>query len=122
MAENQVEKIKGTVEEITYYNEDNGYCIFKVLSENEEVTVVGNSLPLAAGVQIEAVGKWTVHHIYGIQFSAEEITMTMPENTAGMLDYLSSGIIRGIGPGLAQKIVEEFGTNTFDVLQNDLNQ
>ena len=122
MAENQVEKIKGTVEEITYYNEDNGYCIFKVLSENEEVTVVGNSLPLAAGVQIEAVGKWTVHHIYGVQFSAEEITMTMPENAAGMLDYLSSGIIRGIGPGLAQKIVEEFGTNTFDVLQNDLNR
>lgn len=122
MAENQAEKIKGTVEDVTYYNEENGYTVMTVSAGDDAVTVVGNSLPVAEGVQIEACGEWVMHPTFGRQLKADSIKLTMPENAAGMLNYLSSGIVRGIGPATASKIVDEFGAETFDVLQNDLNR
>ncbi|UKI22567.1 MAG: helix-hairpin-helix domain-containing protein [Anaerotruncus sp.] len=93
-----------------------------VSAGDDAVTVVGNSLPVAEGVQIEACGEWVMHPTFGRQLKADSIKLTMPENAAGMLNYLSSGIVRGIGPATASKIVDEFGAETFDVLQNDLNR
>ncbi len=122
MAENQSEKIKGTVEDVTYYNEDTGYTVITVSADGDSVTVVGNSLPVAEGVQVEACGEWVMHPTYGRQLKASSIKLTMPENAAEMLNYLSSGIISGIRRATATKIVEKFGEETFEVLQNDLNR
>ncbi len=119
MAEKRLETIKGSVEDITFYNTENGYIVMEVLCANEGVTVVGNSAPLAAGTLIEAAGEWVVHPSYGRQFKAETIKETLPQDAADILRYLSSGIIKGVGQATAQKIVEAFGAQAFDVIEHD---
>lgn len=122
MAENKLESIKGTVEEITFYNQDNGYTVMEILCDNEGITVVGNFSQLAVGSQIEATGEWTVHQSYGRQFKAETLTETLPQDEAGILRYLSSGIIKGVGRATAEKIVNAFGSESFDVIEKDIDR
>lgn len=122
MAEKKLESIKGTVEEITFYNQDNGYTVMEILCGNEAVTVVGNFSQLAVGSQIEASGEWTVHPSYGRQFKADTLTETLPQDAAGILRYLSSGIIKGIGRATAEKIVNAFGSESFDVIEKDVDR
>lgn len=122
MAEKKLESIKGTVEEITFYNQDNGYTVMEISCGNEAVTVVGNFSQLAVGSQIEASGEWTVHPSYGRQFKADTLTETLPQDAAGILRYLSSGIIKGVGRATAEKIVNAFGSEAFDVIENDVDR
>lgn len=122
MAEKKLESIKGTVEEITFYNQDNGYTVMEILCGNEAVTVVGNFSQLAVGSQIEASGEWTVHPSYGRQFNADTLTETLPQDAAGILRYLSSGIIKGVGRATAEKIVNAFGSESFDVIEKDVDR
>lgn len=122
MAEKKLESIKGTVEEITFYNQDNGYTVMEISCGNEAVTVVGNFSQLAVGSQIEASGEWTVHPSYGRQFKADTLTETLPQDAAGILRYLSSGIIKGVGRATAEKIVNAFGSESFDVIEKDIDR
>lgn len=122
MAEKKLESIKGTVEEITFYNQDNGYTVMEISCGNEAVTVVGNFSQLAVGSQIEASGEWTVHPSYGRQFKADTLTETLPQDAAGILRYLSSGIIKGVGRVTAEKIVNAFGSESFDVIEKDVDR
>uniref|UniRef100_UPI004026CCAE SF1B family DNA helicase RecD2 n=1 Tax=Eubacterium sp. TaxID=142586 RepID=UPI004026CCAE len=122
MAEKKLEPIKGTVEEITFYNQDNGYTVMEISCGNEAVTVVGNFSQLAVGSQIEASGEWTVHPSYGRQFKADTLTETLPQDAAGILRYLSSGIIKGVGRATAEKIVNAFGSESFDVIEKDVDR
>ena len=122
MAEKKLESIKGTVEEITFYNQDNGYTVMEISCGNEAVTVVGNFSQLAVGSQIEASGEWTVHPSYGRQFKADSLTETLPQDAAGILRYLSSGIIKGVGRATAEKIVNAFGSESFDVIEKDVDR
>lgn len=122
MAEKKLESIKGTVEEITFYNQDNGYTVMEISCGNEAVTVVGNFSQLAVGSQIEASGEWTVHPSYGRQFKADTLTETLPQDAAGILRYLSSGIIKGVGRATAEKIVNDFGSESFDVIEKDVDR
>ena len=122
MAEKKLESIKGTVEEITSYNQDNGYTVMEISCGNEAVTVVGNFSQLAVGSQIEASGEWTVHPSYGRQFKADSLTETLPQDAAGILRYLSSGIIKGVGRATAEKIVNAFGSESFDVIEKDVDR
>lgn len=122
MAEKKLESIKGTVEEITFYNQDNGYTVMEISWGNEAVTVVGNFSQLAVGSQIEASGEWTVHPSYGRQFKADTLTETLPQDAAGILRYLSSGIIKGVGRATAEKIVNAFGSESFDVIEKDVDR
>lgn len=122
MAEKKLESIKGTVEEITFYNQDNGYTVMEISCGNETVTVVGNFSQLAVGSQIEASGEWTVHPSYGRQFKADTLTETLPQDAAGILRYLSSGIIKGVGRATAEKIVNAFGSESFDVIEKDIDR
>lgn len=118
--ENQAgEKLIGTVEEITFANEDTGFCVCEVNTGEEGVTVVGSIGMPAVGAQIECNGRWDFHPSFGRQFRAESAIMTMPADVSGILKYLSSGIIRGIGPATATKIVENFGESSFDVIENE---
>ena len=113
------ERVKGTVEEVIFHNEENGYTVLSLLPEGSEtpITAVGE-LPFAAeGETIEILGKWEVHQTYGRQLHIETYEKQMPVGKEGMLRYLSSGAVKGIGPVTAKKVVETFGEDTFEVLE-----
>lgn len=112
------EKVKGIIDKITYRNEQNGYTVAIVRNATERITVVGIFPFLTEGDTAEFCGKYVFHQTYGRQFSADSFERTAPQSVAAILRYLSSGIIKGVGPSTAGKIVEKFGENTLDVIQN----
>lgn len=118
----EFETLKGTVEDITYINEDNGYSVFTVESVGEPVTVVGILPYINIGEQVELKGHFIIHPQYGQQFKAEIANRTMPTSTASILKYLASGAIKGIGPATAQMIVSKFGEDTLYIIENDAEQ
>ena len=113
-----LQKLEGSVEQIVYCNEDNGYTVCDVAVDEEMVTVCGIMPMLAEGDHLCVYGKWVHSPKYGRQFSAEQYERVMPADTASMLRYLSSRAIKGIGPKTAVKIIEEFGEDAFDVIEN----
>lgn len=117
--ETENEKLTGTVENVTYRNDINGYTVLEVDSQEELVTVVGIMPEIQSGEQIECFGSWGFHKVHGRQFNASSITQTMPADTAGILRYLSSGVISGVRESTALKMVEAFGENTLDVIEKD---
>lgn len=118
--ENEVqEKLIGTIEDVTFYNEDTGFCVAEVSTDEEIATVVGALGELAIGTTVECSGKWDFHPSFGRQFRADSAIQTLPADAGGILRYLSSGIIRGVRESTATKIVEAFGINSFDVIEND---
>ena len=110
--------VSGSVESVIYTNEENGYTVFRLaLREGGTITVVG-TLPYAApGEEITAEGQWMAHQVHGNQFKAERLERLMPASVAGICQYLSSGIIKGIGPATARNIVELFGEDTLRVME-----
>ena len=115
----EFERLKGTVEDITYQNEDNGYCVFTISVNGEMVTVVGVLPYINVGEEVELLGEFIIHPQYGQQFKAEQAMLTMPSSTAAILKYLSSGAIKGVGPATANLIVSRFGEETLDIIEND---
>lgn len=113
-----VKELTGTVEKITYRNESNSYTVAEVKSEKEEVTVVGTLPFLNEGDEAVFYGAYTVHPSYGPQFKAESFERRAPQNAAAILRYLSSGAIKGVGPSTAERIVEKFGADSLDIIQN----
>ena len=120
--EKELENLTGTVEEITYYNEDNGYTVMVISNNGEPLTVVGNFPRLAGGEEVRLQGSWVNHPTYGNQFKASLMEQTLPADAAGILRYLSSGIIKGVRESTAVKIVEAFGADSFNVIENDLER
>ncbi|CAH2211874.1 SF1B family DNA helicase RecD2 [Tepidibacter aestuarii] len=112
-----MEKIKGMVVEIVFKNDDNGYTVAALEHSNDEVTIVGCMPTITVGETIEVDGKWINHKMYGPQFEVSSFIPCTPESEEGIYIYLSSGMIKGIGPKMARKIVEIFGLNTLDVIQ-----
>ena len=110
--------VSGQVEKITYQNDQNGYTVAIVKSGRELITVVGILPFLAEGDNAEFFGSYTVHPTYGQQFKAEAFERSVPQDAAAVLRYLSSGAIKGIGPQTARKIVEKFGKDSLEILQN----
>ncbi len=113
-----ITEIEGTVEKITYCNPVNYYTVASVKLKKEIITVVGLLPFLNDGDTARFFGAYTVHPTYGQQFRAESFERLIPQNSAAILKYLSSGAIKGIGPATAQKIVERFGEDTLEVIQN----
>jgi exodeoxyribonuclease V alpha subunit len=112
-------ELYGSVECITFRREDTGFTVLDLSSDGELVTVVGILPQVTAGEGLRLVGYWDYHASFGRQFRAQLCERSMPASSADLLRYLSSGVIKGIGPVTAQKIVEAFGEDTFDVLEND---
>ncbi|MCR5352717.1 MAG: ATP-dependent RecD-like DNA helicase [Clostridiales bacterium] len=108
--------ITGTVEEIVFQNPDNGYVICVIESNGDFATVTGTIPGISEGEMIKAVGKWVNHPTYGRQFCVEEYSRDFPEMTPAILAYLSSGAVRGIGPVTAKRIVDMYGDNTLNVI------
>ena len=115
-----MQRLEGSVERVIYTNEENGYTICDLASseDGEIITVVGIMPMLGAGDHLCVYGQWTHNPKYGRQFSVSEYERVMPADTASILRYLASRAIKGIGPKTAQKIVEEFGEDSFDVIEN----
>ncbi len=122
-----MEKLKGSVERITFYNEENGYTVLRLkpeqlrlgVSRDGTVTVVGALPELQPGEAVEFEGEWINDPKYGQQFKAEAVRQSVPATVEGMRRYLGSGLIKGIGPKTAEKIVDHFGLHTLDVLDHE---
>lgn len=112
-------RLEGVVEEIIYTNRENNYTVCDVECQNGELVTVTGVMPyLTEGDSAAFFGKWIHSPKYGRQFRAEQFERAMPADTTSILRYLSSRTIKGIGPRLAQRIVDEFGEDTFDVMEN----
>ncbi|MBQ2092165.1 MAG: ATP-dependent RecD-like DNA helicase [Clostridia bacterium] len=115
-----MDNLFGVAEEIIYRKEDTGYTVLDVASEDGElITVVGVLPEIAAGEEVHFTGSWDRHPTFGRQFRAESVERAMPSTAATMLKYLSSGAVKGVGPSTAVKIIEAFGEDAFDVIEND---
>ena len=112
-------KLQGTVTDITFRNDTNGYTVFTVDTTDEELTVVGTAFDIKTGDRVELVGDYTYHSVYGRQFKADLCTALLPETVDDLYRYLSSGVIKGIRESTARKIVDRFGEKTFEILEND---
>jgi exodeoxyribonuclease V alpha subunit len=114
-------QLRGLVERVAYHAEDTGYCILKVLPEGarEPVSLVGKAPRVVAGEQFQADGKWESTRDYGRQFRAETLKLSRPSSIEGIERYLGSGLIEGIGPSYAKRIVEKFGSRVFDIIENE---
>lgn len=115
-------KIRCVVERITYQNPENGYSVLKcrVKDYSDLVPVVGNLLDANVGSVLLAEGSWKVDAKYGRQFVAENWEETLPATVYGMEKYLGSGLIKGVGPKFAKKIVQKYGADTFAVIENNV--
>ncbi|MGB4705022.1 MAG: ATP-dependent RecD-like DNA helicase [Candidatus Saccharicenans sp.] len=111
-----MECLEGTVEQIIYYNPENGYTVFRIRTENGESTVVGNFPPLSPGECLKITGRWEKNSRFGPRFQMESFTLTLPGSVRGVEKFLASGLIKGIGPVLARRIVEKFGEDTVKIL------
>ncbi len=110
--------LSGVIERITFHNADNGFAVLRVKTQSRagEVTVVGKLARAVAGEYIEATGSWVHDRDHGMQFKADELHTLPPNTIEGIEKYLSSGLVKGIGPHFAQKIVEAFGERTLEVI------
>ena len=111
--------LSGSVEQVIYFNEDNCYAICDFGTDDDDlVTIVGTLPYVAEGDSLTVFGRWVHNPKYGRQFKVEQFEKRLPADANAILRYLSSRTIKGIGPKTAKKIVEEFGEDTFDVLEN----
>ncbi len=117
---NEKDKLTGMVDSIVYRNDENGYTVCIIEDRDGlPVTAVGIMPYINEGDGISAYGTWTTHKIYGRQFSVETFDRQLPSDEGDILRYLASGAVKGIGPKTAQKIVEKFGADSFDIIENN---
>jgi exodeoxyribonuclease V alpha subunit len=114
-----MEEIAGLVERVTFHSEESGFAVLrlKVRGERELVAVVGTLPAVAVGEWLRARGRWVVDREHGRQFKADELRTTPPDSLEGIERYLGSGLIRGIGPAFAKRLVRAFGEAVFDVIE-----
>lgn len=119
LARKDLIRISGAVEEVIYRNDENGYSVAVIDYDNEPVTVTGIMPNLRLGNDVNLMGEWVNHPQYGRQFKVHLFEVAVPDNADGMLKYLSSRAVKGIGPKTAKRIVDQFGASSFDVIEND---
>ncbi|MCK4609056.1 MAG: ATP-dependent RecD-like DNA helicase, partial [Gammaproteobacteria bacterium] len=119
-----LEQLQGSVERITFHSEETGFCVLrtKVRGFKDLVTVIGSAASITAGEYIEAHGFWSNNKKHGVQFQAKELKTIPPSTLEGMEKYLSSGMIKGIGPHFAKKLIKAFGVDVFDVIEHNPNK
>lgn len=120
------DRLRGVVERITYHNDETGYTVAKLTPERRahtgfgrayEVAVVGTMIGVNVGESVELTGQWTIHAEYGKQFAVEQMRAILPATVAGIEKYLGSGLIKGVGPVTAKRIVRHFGVETLEVIE-----
>ncbi len=117
-------RLSGQIEHVTFTNEETGFTIAKVKvpGRYEPVTVVGTLLVPTPGEVLEMTGEWMNHPRFGEQFKVEQFTTKVPATVHGIVKYLGSGMIKGLGPVMADRIVDRFGKRTLDVIEKDIGR
>lgn len=115
----QTEILQGTVEDIKFRNEQNGYTVLEVGCADELITAVGTFSDISVGESVRLSGTWTYHSTFGRQFKVEAFEREMPATAEQLYTYLAAGAVKGIGPATAMKIIEKFGEKAFDILENE---
>ena len=111
---------EGTVHSVIFQNAENGYTVLRLLTEEGEVVTVVGCIPCAApGEHLAVSGVWEQHPQHGEQLRAVELERSLPEDEEEIFDYLSSGVCKGVGPATARRIVDRFGSETLDILEQD---
>ncbi|KJB97479.1 ATPase AAA [Skermanella aerolata KACC 11604] len=118
------EVLAGLVERVTFHNAENGFCVLRIKARGHRdlITVVGHAASISAGEFVQATGSWNNDRTHGLQFKAGFLRTTMPTTAEGIEKYLGSGMIRGIGPVYAKKLVKAFGTDVFDVIEREADR
>lgn len=113
------EVLVGNVERVTFHSEESGFCVLRIKARGHRdlVTTVGHAAMISAGEWITATGEWTNDRNHGLQFKARFLKTSEPSSIAGIEKYLASGMIRGIGPVYATRLVKQFGKEVFDVIE-----
>lgn len=119
MAEKELYELTGSVENIIYHNEKNQYTVLELACGDDYITAVGVFPYISVGEELKLYGTWVSHPSFGPQFKTEAFEKSAPKTTAAILKYLSSGAIKGVGKATARKIVDVFGDNTMDIIEND---
>src|SRR5258708_14330774 len=114
------ERLQGIVERVTYHAEDSGYTVarLKAPGERDLITILGRFPDIHAGQTLRLVGSWREHPKYGRQFQVVSAQETKPATLTGLEKYLGSGLIKGIGPVTAKRIVTHFGLETLEVIEH----
>lgn len=112
-------QITGVVEEVTFQNDSNGFTVLDISVDKDYLTAVGVMPGVNAGETVNLTGTYTTHPSFGRQFKVSAFSRCMPETSEQIYKYLASGVIRGIGPKKAMAIIEKFGSDTLDILEND---
>ena len=117
-------RLSGQIEHVTFTNQETGFTIAKVKvpGRYEPVTIVGTLLAPTPGEVLEMVGEWTSHPRFGDQFKVEQFTTKVPGTIHGIVKYLGSGMIKGLGPVMAERIVARFGKRTLDIIESDVGR
>lgn len=114
----ELSEINGTVSSVIFRNDENGYAVVRMLTENGETTTAVGCLPyIAPGESISAEGAWVTHSQHGRQFKIEQCNRVMPSSADAIYEYLAGGTVKGIGPATAAMIVDRFGERALDVLE-----
>jgi exodeoxyribonuclease V alpha subunit len=123
-----MDRLRGVIERVTFHSQETGYTVAKLAPEHNptgffgargEVTIVGNMVDINVGEYVELTGNWTVHSEYGKQFVVEQMRSVLPATIAGIEKYLGSGLIKGVGPVTAKRIVRRFALETLDIIERD---
>jgi exodeoxyribonuclease V alpha subunit len=121
--ERELDELNGSVDSIIYRNEENGYTVLRLRDENDETFTVVGTIPYASpGETMFLSGSWMNHNVHGRQFKAEFAQRQMPMDEAAIYQYLASGTVRGIGPATASLIVQKFGRESLNILEQDADR
>lgn len=120
----ELQSVRGSIERITFYNEENGYTVARFLPEGKSsvITVIGNLMGASIGESLALEGYWTIHPQHGRQFEIRRYSVELPATVEGVRRYLGSGLIKGIGPVTAERIVGHFGLTTLDIIENSVDR
>jgi exodeoxyribonuclease V alpha subunit len=119
-AQDSRERLAGAIERVTFHSEDSGFCVLrvKVKGHRDLVTVIGSAATVTPGEFIEAFGQWVNDRTHGLQFKADALKVVPPSTLEGIEKYLGSGMVKGIGPHFAKKLVRAFGEAVFEVIED----
>ena len=116
--------LTGSVDRVTYHNDENGYSVLRlnVAGMPDPVTVIGSFSAITPGEQLRLTGWWSMHPKFGEQFKSTSYQVLRPATIAGIQKYLGSGLIKGVGPVTARRIVDHFGEGTLDIIEQDIGR
>ena len=118
------EHLQGSVERVTFHSPESGFCVLriKVRGQRDLVTVIGSAATITPGEYVECTGAWTNDRQHGLQFKTQHLRVIPPSTLEGIEKYLGSGMVKGIGPHFAKKLVRAFGEQVFDIIEQEPNR